>query len=240
MSSKIQLHRFKTFAVVQTDLKSTVTCADSSEVIFLNSCIDNVFTARNLFESVSFSLWRQVSNYKINNFWSGILGARVMFKAWIACDKIVAGEKSLLNSLGLVTVNLNYFDSLWCGRSICFELNLIYVSFEVISLKNLVRATFWIIIQTNALLLLDTISESLVDLAPFRDWNWAYSRVVILNSRECFGKRCITLVVSLIENLRSQMFLFFFVRILSSNSIVWPRHASFSFPVGISSKGDFG
>lgn len=163
-----------------------------------------------------------------------------MFKTWVAGDKIVAGEESLLYSLALMTIYFNNFYSLRSGRSISLELDLIYVGFEIISLKNLIRSAFRIIIQTYALLLLDTLLECLVHFAAFWCWNWTYFRVVVLNSRECFRERCISLIVSLIENLRGKMLLFFFVRILSSNSVVWSRHTSFSFPVGISTKGDFG
>jgi hypothetical protein len=64
-----------------------------------------------------------------------------------------------------MTAHINYFDRIWSGGGIGLELNLINISFEVVSLKNLTRTTFWVVIQTNALLLLNAFLECLVHFA---------------------------------------------------------------------------
>jgi hypothetical protein len=139
-----------------------------------------------------------------------------------------------------VASNLNYFDRLRRWRSIRLELNLVYVGLVVVSLQGLIGTIFRIVVQTNALLLGKIIPESFVNLATFRQRNWANPRRIVLDNCECLGERCITLVVSLLKNMRSKMLLLFFIRILSANSIVWACHTSLSLPVCISTESYLG
>lgn len=132
--------------------------------------------------------------------------------------------------------HIDNFDCIGGVRGIRLELNLIDISFEVVALQNLTRTTFWIVIQTNALLLLNALFKCLVYLSALRNRDWTNTRVVVLDACECFSERSIALVVSLFKNLRSKVFLFFFVCVLSSNSVVGPRHASFGFPIRICAK----
>lgn len=202
-TSEIQLHRVNCFTVVQSDLKSAVAGTYTTEVIFFDSSVDHVLATWNLLESVRLSLRRQISNNKIYYFWRGIVCARVVLETWVASDKVIAGEESLFDCFGLVAGDIDNFDCIGGGRGISLELNLIDISFVVVALQNLTRTTFWIVIQTNALLLLNAIFKCLVYLSALRNWDWTNTRVVVLDACECFSERSIALVVSLFKNLRS-------------------------------------
>ncbi len=132
-----------------------------------------------------------------------------------------------------MAAHIDNFHSSGRSRGVSLELNLIDISFEVVALQNLTRTTFRIVIQTNALLLLNALSECLVHLSALRDRDRTNTGVVILDACECFSERSISLVVSLFKNLRRKVLLFFFVCVLSGNPVIGPRHASLSFPVGI-------
>lgn len=128
-TSKIQLHWVKTFTVVQSNLKTTIACANTFEIVFFDGGVYNVLAPRDLLENVRLCLWRQISNHKIYDLWSGILSACVVFETWVASDEVVAGEESLLDSFRLVTVYLHNLDSAGCWRGVSLELDLIYVGF---------------------------------------------------------------------------------------------------------------
>ena len=98
--------------------------------------------------------------------------------------------------------DIDNFDCIGGWRGIGLELNLIDISFEVVALQNLTRTTFWIVIQTNALLLLNALFKCLVYLSALRNRDWTNTRVVVLDACECFSERSIALVVSLFKNLR--------------------------------------
>lgn len=201
-TSEIQLHRVNCFTVVQSDLKSAVAGTYTTEVIFFDSSVDHVLATWDLLESVRLSLRRQISNNKIYYFWRGIVCARVVLETWVASDKVIAGEESLFDCFGLVAGHIDNFDCIGGGRGISLELNLIDISFEVVALQNLTRTTFWIVIQTNALLLLNALFKCLVYLSALRNRDWTNTRVVVLDACECLCQRSIALVVSLFKNLR--------------------------------------
>jgi len=201
-TSEIQLHRVNCFTVVQSDLKSPVTGTYTTEVIFFDSSVDNVLATWDLLESVCLRLRRQISNYKIYYFWRGIVSARVVLETWVTRNKVIAREESLFDCFGLVAGHIDNFDCIGGWRGIVLKLNLVDISFEVVALQNLTRTTFWIVIQTNALLLLNALPKCLVYLSALWNRDWTNTRVVILDACECLSDRSIGLVISLFKNLR--------------------------------------
>jgi hypothetical protein len=66
--------------VVQSNLKTTIARANTFEIVFFDGGVYNVLAPRDLLENVRLCLWRQISNHKIYDLWSGILSACVVFE----------------------------------------------------------------------------------------------------------------------------------------------------------------